>query len=256
MTCTLDKIVRQTRTPVAVTVAVGSLESMYVYAFIQYLNGHSYRFSWLDTWHLSRRERQGPHRQTSAIECQHCCCCCCCGDCEAWCWIASFLCRGAALVPPNDEAKPVSCPFLSQNFLRMTKIGSGRTRQGRMIEYVCVVLINFRGYWFFWIFFFLTDIPCDMPCAEAVGSTNNLLSARLRNGLASGSRSGTPEIHSSRSTPPKHGVRPSHSPTPQSKPGCTKHKVEDEEPLWTLKQVGCNRWKTICLVNGVQLQPS
>jgi hypothetical protein len=35
--------------------------------------------------------------------------------------------------------------LLSQNFLRMAKIGSGRTRQGRMIEYVCVVLINFRG---------------------------------------------------------------------------------------------------------------
>jgi hypothetical protein len=45
VTCTLDKIVRQTRTPVAVTVVVGSLESMYVYAFIQYLNGHSYRLS-------------------------------------------------------------------------------------------------------------------------------------------------------------------------------------------------------------------
>jgi hypothetical protein len=28
--CTLDKILRQTRTPVAVTVVVGSLESMYV----------------------------------------------------------------------------------------------------------------------------------------------------------------------------------------------------------------------------------
>jgi pre-mRNA cleavage complex 2 protein Pcf11 len=65
--------------------------------------------------------------------------------------------------------------------------------------------------------------------AEAVASTNNLLSARLRNGLASGSRGGTPEIHSSRSTPPKHGVRSSHSPTPQSKPGGTKHKVEDED---------------------------
>jgi pre-mRNA cleavage complex 2 protein Pcf11 len=42
VTCTLDKIVRQTRTPVAVTVVVGS---MYVYAFIQYLNSHSYRLS-------------------------------------------------------------------------------------------------------------------------------------------------------------------------------------------------------------------
>jgi hypothetical protein len=40
---------KQTRTPVAVTVVVGSLESMYVYAFIQYLNGHSHRLSGLDT---------------------------------------------------------------------------------------------------------------------------------------------------------------------------------------------------------------
>ena len=45
VTCTLDKIVRQTRSPVTVTVVVGSLESMYVYTFIQYLNGHSYRLS-------------------------------------------------------------------------------------------------------------------------------------------------------------------------------------------------------------------
>jgi hypothetical protein len=39
--------------------------------------------------------------------------------------------------------------LLSQNFLRMTNIGSGRTPQGRMIEYVFVVLINFRDYSFF-----------------------------------------------------------------------------------------------------------
>lgn len=68
--------------------------------------------------------------------------------------------------------------------------------------------------------------------AEAVASTNNL-AARLRNELTSGSRFGTPEVQSSRSTPPKHGliatVRASHSPSPQSKPGGTKRKVENDD---------------------------
>src|ERR1700691_114217 len=40
---------------------------------------------------------------------------------------------------------------------------------------------------------------------------------------------GTPEVHSSRSTPPKHGARSSHSPSPQSKPGGTKREVENED---------------------------
>lgn len=69
-----------------------------------------------------------------------------------------------------------------------------------------------------------------MTChTEAVASTNNLLAARLRKELASGSRGGTPEVHSSRSTPPKHGARSSHSPSPQSKPGGTKREVENED---------------------------
>jgi hypothetical protein len=109
----------------------------------------------------------------------------------------------------------------SQTFL--TKIGSGRTRQ-RMIEYICVVFIGFRGYWFFpWQIYHAT---CH---TEAVASANSLLAACLRNKLASGSRGGIPEVPSSRSTPPKHGVRLSHSPSPQSKPGGTKCEVENED---------------------------
>jgi len=93
LTCTWDKIAKQTRTPVAVTVVVGSWDSMYLYTFIQSLNSHSSRLSGLVTGCLSRCERQGPHRQTLTIPCQGCCCC---GDCETWCWIASSLRRGAA----------------------------------------------------------------------------------------------------------------------------------------------------------------
>jgi len=89
-----------------------------------------------------------------------------------------------------------------------------------MIEYICVVFISFYGYWFFpWQIYHAT---CD---TEAVTSANNLLAARLRNELASGSRGGTPEVHSSRSTSPKHA----HSPSPQSKPGGTKREVENED---------------------------
>jgi len=65
-------------------------------------------------------------------------------------------------------------------------------------------------------------VTCD---TEAVTPANNLLAARLRNELASGSRSGTPEVHSSRSTLPKHA----HSPLPQSQPGGTKREVENED---------------------------
>lgn len=64
-----------------------------------------------------------------------------------------------------------------------------------------------------------------------MASTNNL-AARLRNELTSGSRAGTPEVPSSRSTPPKRlitTVRASHSPSPQSKTGGMKRKVESED---------------------------
>ena len=91
-------------------------------------------------------------------------------------------------------------------------------------KYICIVFISFRGYWFFpW------QIYHETFHTEAVASANNLLAARLRNELASGSRGGIPEVHSSRSTLPKHGVRSSHSPSPQSKPGGTKREVENED---------------------------
>ncbi|KIM78065.1 hypothetical protein PILCRDRAFT_824778 [Piloderma croceum F 1598] len=67
-------------------------------------------------------------------------------------------------------------------------------------------------------------VTCD---TEAVTSANDLLAACLRNELASGSRGGTPEVHPSRSTLPKHGARSSHSPSLQSKPGGTKCEVEN-----------------------------
>jgi pre-mRNA cleavage complex 2 protein Pcf11 len=66
--------------------------------------------------------------------------------------------------------------------------------------------------------------------AEAVSSTNNL-AARLRNEIEGRSRSETPEVPSLRLTPPKsvlnNSIRTSLSPSPESKKGGTKRKVDD-----------------------------
>lgn len=70
--------------------------------------------------------------------------------------------------------------------------------------------------------------------AEAVASTNSL-AARLKTEIASGSRSGTPDAQSTRSTPPKPAVvalrkLASHSPSPQLKSTGTKRKAENDDP--------------------------
>jgi hypothetical protein len=105
VTRTLDKIARQTKTPVAVTVVVGSLDSMYVYAFIQYINGHSYRFhDWIHdiSVDVKGKGRTDGHRLLNA---------------NAAAAAAVIAKRDAELrafyvvVPPGDEARPVSCPI-------------------------------------------------------------------------------------------------------------------------------------------------
>ncbi|KIM90910.1 hypothetical protein PILCRDRAFT_811403 [Piloderma croceum F 1598] len=132
------------------------------------------------------------------------------------------------VVPPGDEAKPVSCPIcketIKSEFLEDDEdwVWKNATKKDDRIYHA----------------------TCH---AEAVASTNNLLAARLRNELASGSRGGTPEVHSSRSTPPKHGVRSSHSPSPQSKPGGTKRKVENEDASLNAEADGSPPMKKLAL---------
>ena len=114
-----------------------------------------------------------------------------------------------------------------------------------MIGYACTVVVYFiisnRLKWQIY------HATCH---AEAVTSTNSL-AARLRNELASGSRSGTPELHSSRSTPPKHGlityVRASPSPSPQSKQGGTKRKVENDDVSLNVEADGSPPMKKLAL---------
>lgn len=70
--------------------------------------------------------------------------------------------------------------------------------------------------------------------AEAVVSTNSL-AAQLRNEVASGRHSNTPDMQSARSTPPKPAavslrILTSHSLSPQSKFAGTKCNVESDNP--------------------------
>jgi len=123
------------------------------------------------------------------------------------------------VVPPGDEAKPISCPIckelLKSEFLEDDEDWVWKNaikKDDRVFHATCH--------------------------AEAVTSTNSL-AARLRNEMATAaSRSGTPEVHSSRSTPPKHaahqsslstGIRASRSPSSHSKLSGTKRKVEDDD---------------------------
>jgi len=133
------------------------------------------------------------------------------------------------VVPPGDEAKPISCPICKET------IKSEFLEDDEDWVWKNAIKKDDRIY----------HATCH---AEAVASTNNL-AARLRNEVVSGSRSGTPEVQSSRSTPPKHGlitaVRASHS--PQSKPGGTKRKVENEDASLNVEADGSPPTKKLAL---------
>jgi pre-mRNA cleavage complex 2 protein Pcf11 len=147
------------------------------------------------------------------------------------------------VVPPGDEAKPVSCPIckeaIKSEFLEDDEdwVWKNATKKD---DRVCFRSLRL----FLWLLIFSQQIYHATCHAEAVASTNNLLAARLRNELASGSRGGTPEVHSSRSTPPKHGIR---SPSPQSKPVGTKRKVENEDASLNTEADGSPPMKKLAL---------
>ena len=149
------------------------------------------------------------------------------------------------MVPPGDEATPVSCPIcketIKSEFLEDDEDWvwkNAMKKDGR----VCL-----RGFYPFSLLLSLRQVYHATCHAEAVTSTNSL-AARLRNELMSGSRAGTPEVHSSRSTPPKHSMtRASSSPSPQSKPGGTKRKVENEDASLNIEADGSPPMKKIAL---------
>lgn len=136
------------------------------------------------------------------------------------------------MVPPGDEAKQVSCPIcketLKSEFLeddedwvwKNAVMKDDRVRlSSTSVESDVLTRPPQQVY----------HATCH---AEAVASTNNL-AARLRNEIAAGSRSGTPDAQSARSTPPKAvstTVKSSLSPSPQSKVTGTKRKIENDDP--------------------------
>jgi pre-mRNA cleavage complex 2 protein Pcf11 len=116
------------------------------------------------------------------------------------------------VVPRGDEAKQVSCPICKESFK------SEFLEDDEDWVWKNAVMKDDRVY----------HATCH---AEAVASTNSL-AARLRTEIASGSRSGTPEVQSLRLTPPKTAstlkaeFRNSQSPSPESSLVGTKRKVE------------------------------
>lgn len=106
------------------------------------------------------------------------------------------------VVPPGDEAKPVSCPIcketLKSEFLEDDEdwVWKNAIMKDDRVRFLWSLLRTFR----------LTSYDFQVyhaTChAEAVASTNNL-AARLRNETLRRSRSGSPEASSQRGTPPK-----------------------------------------------------
>jgi len=113
------------------------------------------------------------------------------------------------VVPPGDEAKPISCPICKET------IKSEFLEDDEDWVWKNAIKKDDRVY----------HATCH---AEAVTSTNSL-AARLRNEQTSGSRAGTPEVQSSQLTPPKYAIRTSHSPSPQSMFSGMKRKVENDD---------------------------
>jgi len=116
------------------------------------------------------------------------------------------------VVPPGDEAKPISCPICKET------IKSEFLEDDEDWVWKNAILKDDKVF----------HATCH---AEAVTSTNSL-AARLRHEVEARSRSGTPEYNSARSTPPKLSASSSStllkyslSPIAQG----TKRKVESEE---------------------------
>lgn len=145
------------------------------------------------------------------------------------------------VVPPGDEAKPISCPIckehLKSEFLEDDEdwVWKNAVKKDDRVRRFCLIRIcSFTDIVLFQIY----HATCH---AEAVASTNSL-AARLRTEMTTGrSRSGTPEASSmsgaislslTRSTPPPTTLRdslsksPSRSPSVESKLAGTKRKVE------------------------------
>jgi pre-mRNA cleavage complex 2 protein Pcf11 len=140
------------------------------------------------------------------------------------------------VVPPGDEAKTISCPIcketLKSEFLEddeewvwknaVMKDDRVSAEQRHVIDTLIYLLLQ------------VYHATCH---AEAVVSTNTL-AARLRTELLQRSRSGTPEVQSLRSTPPratasglKPDVRRSGPPTPESNRTVSKRKIDSDLSL-------------------------
>jgi pre-mRNA cleavage complex 2 protein Pcf11 len=141
------------------------------------------------------------------------------------------------IVPPGDEAKPISCPIckeiLKSEFLEDEEewVWKNAVKKDDRVR----VLLQLRRHGSSPIYK-VYHATCH---AEATASTSSL-AARLRNEIAQRSRSGTPEAHSSRSTPPRHSSGASHlklelrrSRSPPSEPTLagTKRKIENDTSL-------------------------
>ena len=142
------------------------------------------------------------------------------------------------VVPPGDEAKPISCPICKERIkTEFSEDDEEWVWRNAVLkdDKVCISLHPSS----FSVLNPSSQIYHATCHAEALSSTNTL-AARLRSDLISSSRGGTPEVNgSSRSTPPPSALRKSLSPprSPDSKVG-TKRKVEDMDSELTGNRTG------------------
>jgi len=139
------------------------------------------------------------------------------------------------VVPPGDEAKAISCPIckeiLKSEFLEENEdwVWKNAVMKDDRVGPRLALALNRRSTSPMQVY----HATCH---AEAVASTNSL-AARLRTEIASRSRSGTPEVQSSRSTPPKYlsphktEMRKSITPPQETNIGGMKRKAETDVGL-------------------------
>ncbi|TFY83951.1 hypothetical protein EWM64_g78 [Hericium alpestre] len=114
------------------------------------------------------------------------------------------------VVPPGDEAKPMACPICKET------LKTEFQEDDEEWVWKNAVKVDDRIY----------HATCH---AEALTSTSSL-AARLRNEVSGGSRSGTPEASSLRSTPPRSGPVKQESDSPTSKLISLKRKAPNDDP--------------------------
>lgn len=151
------------------------------------------------------------------------------------------------VVPPGDEAKPISCPICKERIKTEFSEDDEEWIWRNAVSKDDKVRCFARSLHIYGTDFHRHQIYHATCHAEALSSTN-ILAARLRSDLVSSSRGGTPEVNGSARSTPTSSMRISQSPprSPDSKVG-TKRKVDDVESELTNNGTGTPPTKKLAM---------